>query len=106
MRKFRAEGRPIVFLDETWLNSHATPKRIWVDESGQSGGWSRPNGKGQRLIVLHAGSCEGWIPGVELVFRSKTKWDNFHDEMNAKHFLEWFEKTLIPHLPQISYCSL
>ena len=88
-----------MFLDETWLNSHAAPKRIWVDENDQSGGWRRPSGKGQRLIVLRAGSCEGWIPGVKLVSRSKKKLDNFHDEMNAKHFLEWFEKTLFLTFP-------
>ena len=106
VRKFRAEGRSLVYLDETWLNSHAAPERVWVDEADQSGGWRRPTGKGQRLIVLHAGSCEGWISGAELVFRSKKKSDDFHDEMNAKHFLEWFEKTLISRLPPKSVIVL
>ena len=30
------------------------------------------SGKGQRLIVVHAGSVEGWIDGGALVFRLKT----------------------------------
>ena len=50
MRRNRQEGRPQVYLDETWINSHAAPERIWVDEDG-SGGWKRPSGKGERLII-------------------------------------------------------
>ena len=56
--------------------------------------------------MLHAGSGEGWISGAELVFRSKKKSDDFHVKMNAKHFLEWFEKTLIYHLPPKSVIVL
>ena len=63
--------------------------------SSGAGGWKCPSGKGQRLIILHAGSTDGWVP---LVFRSKTKSSDYHDEMNSLHFLEWFEKTLIPNL--------
>ena len=55
IRKFRSEGRPLVFLDETWVNSHVAPERIWIDEDG-SGGWKRPSGRGRRLIILHAGN--------------------------------------------------
>ena len=36
-----------MYLDETWLNSNASPERVWVDEADQSGGWRRPTGKGQ-----------------------------------------------------------
>ena len=30
-----------------------------------------PSGKGKRLIVLYTGSAEGWVPGAELMFRSR-----------------------------------
>ena len=33
----------VVFLDETWLNSHAAPERIWVD-SDETGGFKHPSG--------------------------------------------------------------
>ena len=50
-----------------------------------------PSGKGDRLIVLDAGSNEcGFIDNVELIFPSKTKSTDYHDEMNGKHFMEWF----------------
>ena len=62
MRRNRDEKKQIC-LDETWLNSHAAPERLWVDCDG-SGGWRRPSCKGQRLIILHAGCCEGWFLSV------------------------------------------
>ena len=105
MRRNRVDKRPEVFLDETWLNSHAAPEKLWVDCDG-SGGWRRPSGKGQRLIILHAGSREGWVPESELVFRSKTRSEDYHDEMNTQHFMEWFEQSLIPQLPPQSLIIL
>ena len=61
-----------------------------------------------RLIVLHAGSGQhGFLPGCDLVFRSKSK-DNrdYHSEMNGKVFLEWVEKQLVPALPEKSLVVL
>ena len=45
LRKNRNDKQPVVFLDETWLNSHAAPERIWVD-SDETGGFKHPSGKG------------------------------------------------------------
>ena len=70
---------------------------------GGSGNWrdqrrcQKASGKGTRLIILHAGSCKGWINGAELVFQSKKSGD-YHDEMTSEHFEEWFNDTLIPKL--------
>ena len=55
--------------------------------------------KGQRLIVLHAGSADGWVPSGDLMFRSKTNSADYHDEMNSEHFMEWFTKQLLPNIP-------
>ena len=67
---------------------HITNKYIWVDSDG-SGGWKELSGKGQRLIILHAGGVDGWVEGADLVFRSKTNSTYYHDEMNSKHYMEW-----------------
>ena len=87
VKKYRREGPPLVYL-ETWTNAHIAPERILLDESGK-GGWKRPSGRGQRLIILHAGNLyfihgyndhsellssglkDGWIPNCSLVFRSQ-----------------------------------
>ena len=60
---------------------------------GGSGNWRtkgsvrKPPGKGTRLIILHAGSCKGWINGAEMVFQSK-KSGYYHDEMTSENFLK------------------
>ena len=105
IRKYRKEGRPIVYLDETWANSSIAPERLWLDEDGR-GGWKRSSGKGRRLIILHAGSKRGWVPNCALVFRSKKHTGDYHDEMNGDHFLDWFENNLLKNNPQRSVIVL
>ena len=68
--QLRKQNKTLVYTDETWVNAHHSNEYIWVDNDGK-GGWKVPSGKGRRLIVVHAGSAEGWIDGGALVFRSK-----------------------------------
>ena len=98
IKKIRQENKTIIYIDEIWVNAHHTQEDIWVDSDGK-GRWKVPSGKGQRLIVLHAGSAEGWVPGADLMFRSKTNSADYHDEMNNEHFMEWFTKELLPKIP-------
>ena len=98
IRKLRRENtHDLIYTDETWVNAHHTNEHIWVHSDGK-GGWKVPSGKGQRLIVVHAGGVEGWVEGAGLVFRSKTNSADYHDEMNSKHYIEWLTEQLLPHL--------
>ena len=54
----------------------------------------RTSHKGQRLIILHAGSAEGWVPGADLMFRSKINSADYHDEMNSEHFIGMVYETV------------
>ena len=65
-----------------------------------------PNGKDQQLIVVHASGVEGWVPGADLVIRSKPKSANYHDEMNSDHLIEWFTQQLCPNIPPTSVVVL
>ena len=105
IRKLRQQNANLIYTDETWVNAHHTNEFIWVDSDGK-GGWKVPSGKGQRLIVLHAGGVEGWVDGVDLVFRSKTKSADYHDEMNSEHFMEWMTQQLLPRLEEPSVVIL
>ena len=102
IRSAREAGKPIVYLDETWVNAHHTVSRKWYDR-GQALGAQQPSeapsGKGQRLIILHAGSKDGFLQNCELVFVGNTKSHDYHDEMNAKHFTEWWTEKLLPNQP-------
>ena len=110
IRKFRHQGRNIVYLDETWLNTNHVIKGDWLDVPSTSmsvfephckGSHRKvPSGKGTRLIILDVGSSQqGLIPGCGLIFESKTSSSDYHDEMNKEHFTEWFKDTLLPRLP-------
>ncbi len=68
-----------IYTDETWVNAHHNDEYIWVDKDGK-GGWKVLSGKGQRLIVLHAGGVNGWVEGAYLVFTSKTNSTHYHDK--------------------------
>ena len=101
IKEHRKDGKHIVFLDETWVNAGHTVPCAWLPQLklvGIEGDKDVikhlpkiPPGKGKRLIVLHAGSEDGFIPGMDLVFEGKKSGD-YHQEMNSKVFLEWFER--------------
>ncbi|KAL4101220.1 hypothetical protein QTP88_021240 [Uroleucon formosanum] len=104
IKHYRAQNRPIYYLDETWVNAGETHSRTWVDTTvastrdahlrGLTTGQKAPSGKGKRLIVLHIGSSDDFVPGGLLCFESKTNSAYYHDEMNGDTFYEWFVKTL------------
>lgn len=82
-------SRPVIYLDETWVNANHSPKFIWQSSTSQ-GGLKVPLGKGSRLIICHAGSADqGFIPSAQLVFQSKSTVD-YHEEMNSEVFKKWF----------------
>ena len=65
---------------------------------GTKGGIRKPSGKGSRLIILHAGSENGWVSDAALVFQSKKATVDYHDEMTSEHFEEWFHDSLLPNI--------
>jgi hypothetical protein len=51
-----------------------------------------PSGKGKRLMVFHAGTrSEGLIDGCDLVFLTKSKDGDYHQEMNKLDCTELFD---------------
>ena len=107
LRRNWREGRPVIYLDETWANARDGVEKLWVEDDprtigGAKGGISKPSGKGSRLIILHAGSENGWINEADLVFQSKEATGDYHDEMTSEHFEEWFHDSLMPNIPATS----
>ena len=100
-KQYREQKRPIIYLDETCLNAHHTVERYWIDYDGK-GGFRVPSGKGGRLIILHAGWEEGWIPHAKLVLRGKKGTGDYHKEVNTTHFMQWLTEKLLPNLPENS----
>lgn len=66
--QYKAEGRPIIFTDESYIHSSHTTPYEWSDESML--GLKKPVAKGRRLIMVHAGNENGFIPNALLIFTS------------------------------------
>lgn len=106
--RYRMEGRKIFYLDETWVNAGHTLSTVWTDTTvashhdafmrGLTTGLKQPSGKGQRLIVTHIGSEDGFVSGCLDIFRG-TKTGDYHEEMDGTRFERWFGAVL-PQLPQ------
>lgn len=104
IRHYRTQNRPIYFLDETWINAGETHSRTCVATTvkssrdaflrGPTTGQKEPSGKGKRLIVLHIGSTDGFVPGGLLCIESKTNSTNYDDEINGDTFYNWFVQIL------------
>ena len=99
MKKYRDEERTIVYTDQTFVHSGHTTPRTWQSDDVAL---RVPFSKGERVVVVHAGSEEGFIQGAELVFKAHSASGDYHDEMNSINFLKWLNEKLIPNLPQRS----
>ena len=99
IRQLKQSDHTFVYLDETWVNQNSTVGKCWIDTSSQEAtGVKPPTGKGARLIILHAGTKDGFINNGELIFQAKNDGD-YHNQMNATVFEEWFRMQLLPNIP-------
>lgn len=100
--------RPIYYLDETWVNAGHTKGKVWEDgnvttreeafRQGLTTGLRAPSGKGGRLILLHAGSKEGFVNAACLIFRATKGTGDYHKEMDGPRFENWFSEQLLPNI--------
>ncbi|XP_017795847.1 PREDICTED: uncharacterized protein LOC108577227 [Habropoda laboriosa] len=97
--KFRQQNKAIYYLDETWFDTHDTAAKGWTDSSSQCIA-KTPTSKGKRLIILHCGSEEGWVPNcLELCgYNLKDCNVDYHKNMKASIFEQWFQRKLLPNI--------
>ena len=103
IKETREREKTIVYLDETWIDTHTYPGTQWLPPSGETGR-KLPASRGQRFVILHCGSEKiGFLPGCDLVFASKSNdGRDYHSEMNGRIFFQWVQDKLIPALPSES----
>lgn len=97
LRQNRNEGRPIVYLDETYIHASYSVNKCWQMENEQ--GVLKSDSVGARWIIVHAGGEMGFIPNAQLIFKSQSKSGDYHDDMNRTNFMKWLKDKLIPNLP-------
>lgn len=98
--EYRNAKRPIVYMDETYVHSSHTKPNAWTD--GSTSGLKTPANKGQRLIIVHAGSEDGFVNNALLTFRSGKKSGDYHDDMNYENYEKWVKTKLLPNLKEKS----
>lgn len=97
---YRLEKRNIVFIDETWFNVVDKTCKSWFDSTAASSVKSRRSGKGQCIILLHAGGENGWVSGAQFVLHTKTSGNcDYHQDIDSYNFEKWFAEQLLPALP-------
>jgi transposase len=85
---------------QTYIHSFHTTKKSWSVDTPQ--GCVAPTSTGQRIIIVHAGTEKGFIPGAFLVFKSNQTTADYHKEINSNNYLRWVQEKLSPNLPQNS----
>ena len=101
LKDARDLGMNIIYLDETWINSHHTQPKEWVSNDGKIGRII-PAGRGRRLILLHAvDESTGFSPDCQLLFQSHSAdGRDYHTEMNSTIFEDWIEHNLLPSIKE------
>lgn len=96
VRLARKAGKHLVYLDETWYDTHEVAAKGWSDQS-QKCLLKMPTNQGKRLIILHAGSSLGWVPGALFLSGKNIKDSSadYHADMNSDVFEEWFTSMLV-----------
>lgn len=77
------------------------PKKAWLD-TNREGGQKIPQGKGERSIVCHVGSENGFVQPAQLIFCGKKslKDSDYHTEMNSDVFWDWIERRVFCNIPR------
>ena len=68
IQRYREARRPIVYLDETWVDTNCYPRFQWLAPEGAPQR-KLPASRGQRFVILHAGNKKGFLDGCHLVFQ-------------------------------------
>lgn len=93
--------RPEVYLDESYINKNHSNDNTWYfEEDGTIVG--KPTGKGERLIIVHAITKDGWVPNSKLVFKASRCTGDYHTNMNWDNFSKWFQEKLLKNIPNNS----
>ncbi|CAH1987669.1 unnamed protein product [Acanthoscelides obtectus] len=97
---YREQKRNLIYLDETWYDTHDVVQYGWVDDSNKCI-LNAPCNRGKRIIILHAGSENGFIPNALLLSAKNIKEScvtDYHEDMTSDLFEKWIEQQLIPNI--------
>lgn len=80
--EYRALGRPIVYTDETYMDTFQTTTKS----------------HSERLVIIHAGGVEGFVPYSLHMFKAKETKGDFRKNIDNEIYTQWLKTQLIPNL--------
>lgn len=90
MAFYRAEGRRIVFTDETHLHSTYSAPQSWSHNSNRR--FSEAACSGQSLNIIVAAGAKGFTRKTLLVYKANQPFGEYH----RHHYEKWLTDSLIP----------
>ncbi|XP_063394034.1 uncharacterized protein LOC134679122 [Cydia fagiglandana] len=87
----------VVYLDETWIHCHYTVNKCWQSMSEQ--GIRKYDSAGNRWIIIHAGSENGFVNGALAIWKANSKKGDYHGQVNTEKFIKWITNNLLPNIP-------
>nr|CAD7568889.1 unnamed protein product [Timema californicum] len=110
IKKFRAEGRPIIYTDESWVNVGHSVSMECKDTTIQSSwqafleglntGLKPPRARGPRFAMVHAGNGNDFVEGADIVFLCEKNTADSHDYMDGDINERLFSEQLLPDTPE------
>ena len=76
--------------------------KAWQSEGT---GLNQPLSKGDRIILVLAGTSKGFINGAQLVYNANSSTGDFHKDMNLEYFMKWLQTQLIPKFTRKNLAS-
>ncbi|XP_069684921.1 uncharacterized protein [Periplaneta americana] len=87
------------------MENHGSATHSWSKPAivgGKVQGVMRRPAEGGRLVIVHAGTYNGFIPDADLIFASNLKTgQDYHGAMNSETFQKWVERQLIVGLRDV-----
>jgi len=85
------DTRPVICLDETWVNQNHSRLQIWQNDK-RTEGFNVPTGYGGRLSITHAGSSQYvFVEEAKLVLKCQAGNSiDYHSSMNLNVFKALF----------------
>lgn len=104
MKRFRESRKPVVYIDETYIHTAHEVNKCW--QGPGEPGVSKSISLGERYIIVHAGSREGFIENCLLAYKTKSVSADYHHDMNRNNFTKWIKEKLLPNLKERSVIVL
>lgn len=89
----------LVFSDESYCHRHHSKSWSWFQPDQADRLDIKMGGKGPRLCIIHAGTCEGFVAGAKRVFdQTISSTRDYHGNFNSDLYLHWIRDALGPGL--------